>query len=156
MVSVEDVQVAAMYAPGDGDPVESSTWTTMYEGVPRVTFTVEVERDAEAGMEETFSGSWTTRSAFEPRVIVAVICTVPAEADPETVTPTAARPDEPVFTLAEESVTPLGADSETVWFATGASAASVTVMLNVPAVPCEKVGEEESTRAASCVTDNDV
>ena len=136
-MSAEDAQVAAMY-----------------DGVPRVTFTVEVERVAEAGVEVTFNGSWTTRSVFEPRVIVAVICTVPAEADPETVTPTAARPDEPVFTLAEESVTPLGADSVTVWFATGASAASVTVTLNVPAVPCEKVGEEASTREASCVTVN--
>jgi hypothetical protein len=156
MVRVEEVQLAAMYAPGDGAPVASSTRTTMYAAVPRVTFNVEVESEAEEGVADTFRGSCTTRSGFEPREMVAVTCVVPAAADDETVTPTAARPDEPVTTLAEESVTPLGADNATVCPATGVSAASVTVRLNVPDVPCANVGEEASTRDASWVTESGV
>jgi hypothetical protein len=119
-----------------------------------VTLTLADESAAEAGVEDTFSGSCTTRSAVEPRVTVAVIWIVPAAAEDDTVTPTAARPDEPVFTLASESVTPLGAESETVWPDTGWRPASVTVMLNVPDVPCANVGEDERTRAGSCVTES--
>jgi hypothetical protein len=155
MVSVAEEQLAAMYAPCDGDPVESSTRTTTYDGVPRETFTLADESDAEAGVEDTFSGSCTTRSGFEPRVTVAVIWIVPAAAEDDTVTPTAARPDEPVFTLASERVTPLGAERETVWAETGWSPASVTVMLNVPDVPCANVGEDERTRDGSCDTESE-